>query len=266
MKLLAIKRGVFALIAVAVAAALYLSFGYQTTDVTAPPAKVPRPVSQPNPSKNHQLAMAFIRWFELQYVENMQEVGGMSTDLGDLVNEAGVEATIDAYAAIRRLTLDFAMKNPRQTEIPEQEIDRIAETQYELFVGNMRSSKKWIDYRNPELRAGLIESYRKAARIWIPAYQKLVTVPSSSSDDDFREFFRKHLPRAEYKRAMDSELNGTNLLYASLKHGVAWYGAPMVNRMLNLSCKLDDKIGLDTVEKIYGADSKDDADDPNARR
>jgi hypothetical protein len=130
----------------------------------------------------------------------------------------------------------------------------------------MRSSTKWIDYRNPDLKTGVVDSYRKLTRAWIPLYQKLVRAPSSSDGDDFLDLFRKHLPRDEYASVMDPELSGSNQFYASLKLGAAWYGAIMVKRMLDKSRKLDAKIGQDTIAKIYGEQKTDRPDEPRATR
>jgi hypothetical protein len=209
---------------------------------------------QQNRQANYKLADEFLKWYESQYVKGMQEVDGSTTDVGDLVKEIGLDATVERFAGRRRPNLEYAMKHPADEKIPDSEIERIARKQMEEVVANARTSKKYISYDKPKLQEGVTESYRQRARLWIPFYRKLLAAPAPSSGMSFKEFVKASIPREEYAKMMDRMASGIATFYNGLRAGVSWYSptGPWVRSKLDKSARQDAGITKGTVDEIYG--------------
>lgn len=203
---------------------------------------------------NRHLVEDFIRWFELQFVKGMQDVEGSSSDVTDMVNELGLDATVQLFVDRRNLNFDYVVNHLREETVPDREIDRIAHSQYELVVKNARRSKKWIDFDKPALKEGVVESYRHKARIWMPFYRKLLLAPTPSSGVGFKDHIRANVTREEYARMMEELSTGTTTFYSSMKAGVAWYApwSPWVKSMLSKSARKDVALSKATVDEICG--------------
>ena len=202
---------------------------------------------------NYKLVDAFIRWYELQYISGMQRVGGMTTDVADIVAEVGVEETANRYAALRRIVLDYAMTHPTGDAIPEGDLDDIGQRQYEHVLVNVRSSSKWIKYKDEKLRQGVIDSYKGVAPVWVGFCRKLLAAPTPPEGTDFREHIRSVLSRADYATTVEQMSVGTDAFYAALKKGVTWYApwAPLTKSMLDKSCAKDKALCQATIDQIY---------------
>jgi len=233
---------------------LCLVFG---TGVSSSPS-VPRfattravPQSQP---VNYRLAEEFITWYERQYIHRMRYVDGWSTDVEDLIREMGLTRTAERYAALRKVNLEYALKHPSGTAIPDDALERIGQRQYEHVLANTRSSKKWIDYGNPKVRRGIVDSYKQAALAWIPFYRKLLSAPAASPAVELQEQIKSLLSREEYSRLVDDTNQATMVFHAALKEGVAWYApwAPWVKGMIEKACRQDLAACRATVDEIYG--------------
>ncbi len=231
---------------------------YQRSDVEA----FPEPESDPNAAvppidrtRNYQLADAFIRWYESHYVAEMQELDGTETDIGESVKAIGADETAKRYARLRRTDLDYAMKHPDATPVPEPDLEEIARAKHQHVLANTRSSRRWIDYKNKKLEAGIVASYKKESRAWVAFYRRLLSAPTPPETADFKEHIRSNLPRAEYAQTVEQSLVGTAEFYGSLKHGVAWYApwAPWVKKTLDQACERDSELWRQTVDDIYGA-------------
>ena len=205
---------------------------------------------------NYKLAEAFIRWYELQYISQMQSVGGMSTDVADIVAEVGVDETVNRYAAIRGVVLDYAMTHPMDEAIPEADLEAIGRRQYEHVLASVRSSGKWIKYKDEKLKRGVIDSYKGIAPVWVGFYRKLLAAPTPPEGTDFREHLRSVFSRAEYAEVIERAFVGTDAFYAALKKGVTWYApwAPLTKSMLSKSCVKDRDLCEATIEQIYGSE------------
>ncbi len=210
--------------------------------------------STTGPAANRALAEEFIKWFELQYVNGMQKVGGGDTDVTDLIKEEGIEKTVERYAALRRVALDFAMNWPRNRAIPDADLNRIAQRQYEHVVSDARRSKKWLSYDNAKLKEGVIQSYKEAAVYWIPFYQKLLDAPTTSSAPaDIEARVRQAVSRQEYRKMIDGISAANRTFYKGMKHGSSWYKpwSPWVRSSLDDACRMDIALCEATVKQIY---------------
>jgi hypothetical protein len=223
-------------------------------NATGPPVTTRAPATQYDLSVNLKLTDEFIRWFELQYVKGMRYVAGSATDVDDLIKEMGEAKTVERYADLRRVNLTYALKHPNDRTIPDADLDRIGQLQYDHFVRDARTSAKWLDYSKARLKSGVIESYRQAARTWIPLYQKLLSAPPPPAGADMKEFVRASVTRDEYLRAMNQIAQATNTLHAALKEGVSWYvpWSPWVKGMIDKSRMQDNRVSRATVDAIYG--------------
>jgi len=245
---------VMAILAVVGVCGLYWLSGDRGRQSGPPPA-----VSQPSsvstkPSTNYQLADEFVRWYETQYVKGMRVVGGMSTDVEDSIKKIGEAETVNRYASLRRITLDYAMRHPDEKEVPSEDLDRIGEMSYQRVVADAMSSTKWIDYKNEKLKKGVVESYRQGARVWIPFYRKLLAVQVPDGTTDFRDLLRLAFSREDYARIMEQSTKDTLAFHAALKEGIPWYApwALWTKSMIDKACQQDIAICRSTVEAIYG--------------
>jgi hypothetical protein len=219
-----------------------------------PFAPASAPVVQQDRSTNFKLTDDFIRWFELQYIKGMRQVDGSTTDCDDLIKEVGQEQTLERYADLRRVNLDYLREHPDCRTLPDADLEKIALAQYEHVVKNVRASGKWLDYLKDKLRLGVIESYKIAARAWIPLYQKLLNAPPPAPNTDLTTFIRTSLTKEEYLHAMDGEVQSTTVFHAALKEGLSWYApwAPWVKGMIEKSCRQNIAVIRATTEQIYG--------------
>lgn len=216
---------------------------------------LPRPMAdEALADARYALAIEFIRWFESRYIDAMQRVGGMSTDVADTVKQIGMEKTVARYAANRRAELDYAMAHRGPGPIPQSDLDRITRDKYEGVIANVTSSGKWIDYGNPEVTAGIRCAYEQKALAWIPFYRHLLCASVPARDDDFRALIRKAMARNEYEKTVEASLRGTEVFYASLRKGVTWYApwAPMIKHSLDSAMEKDRALWRATVSEIYG--------------
>jgi len=237
------------------ACAIYIDRTRDPADAPPPPPDAKAAADKRNRTRNYELADEFIRWFELQYIKNMQHVTGMSTDVFDSVKAVGLDQTVERYAALRREVLDYAMAHQADQTIPQHDLDEIALRQYQHVLANVRSSSKWIDYERDELKQGVVESNRQAGRVWVSFYRKLLSAPAPSGKMDFRERIRTAMSREAYAKTVEENLPSTAGFYAALKKGVTWYApwAPVVKRALDSSSAKDRDVWRATVDQIYGA-------------
>jgi hypothetical protein len=250
------RGGLAAAVAVVVAIVAWQA-SRRSEDVRPVPAPPPRQMaaSQTQPD-NHRLVDDFIRWYEREYIRGMRTVGGSATDVEDLVREIGLEEAVERYAALRRVNLDYAVKHPGTKDIPDGDLERIGQAQYEHVLANARTSLKWIDYKAPKVKRGIVESYRQGALVWIPFYQKLLAAPASSEGADFKARIRVVVSRDEYARMVDQTAPATVLFHAALKEGVSWYAALWVRGMIDKACRQDIAVCRATVDEIYGTSGK----------
>ncbi len=249
------RKAVAVLICLGAVCAIYVHATRDPANPPPPPPDAKAAAEKHNRTRNYDLADEFIRWFELQYIKNMQHVAGMSTDVFDSVKALGLDETVERYAALRREILDYAMAHQADETIAQDDLDKIALRQYQHVLANVRSSSKWIDYKRDELKQGVIESQRQAGRVWLPFYRKLLSAPAPSGKMDFRERIRTAMPREAYAKTVEASLPSTAAFYAALKKGVTWYApwAPMVKRTLDSSYAKDRDVWRATVDQIYGA-------------
>ncbi len=204
-----------------------------------------------------QLSLAlvneFIRWYELQFVRRMRWVGNFSTDVNDLVNEMGLEKVLDRYVALREVNLEYAVQHPNCRTIPEDDLQRLAHLQLDHILSNARSSKMWIDYSNPKLREGAIESLKETSLAWIPFYQKLLSQPAPSGGE-LTENIRACISREEYVQTMERVVLTKASLHKSMKLGIAWYASWLswARTMADKAGKQDIASCWATVDDIYG--------------
>jgi hypothetical protein len=220
----------------------------------APPAGQTA-ASQTQPG-SHKLVDDFIRWYELQYIKGMRSVGGSATDIEDLVRESGLEETVERYAALRRVNLNYAVKHPDIKDIPNADLEQIGQAQYQHVLANARTSLKWIDYKAPKVKKGIVESYKQGALVWIPFYQKLFAAPPPSRGTEIKAQIRAAVSREEYARMVDQTSASTIAFHAALKEGVPWYAALWVKGMIDKACKQDIAVCRATVDRIYGTPEK----------
>ncbi len=222
----------------------------------------PRPEKNGEPAETAKTAAGdpvelvddFIRWFESQYTEHMLVVDGKDTDVKESIDAIGLDKTIDRYAAIRRVVLDYARRHPDRKEFPDSDLRKLAAKQYELVVANVRGSGEWIKYEAKATREGIIDSYAQGAKAWIPFYQRLLAAAREGAYRDVRELIRKTLSRDEYQALIDANDRGSEVFYAALKKGIPWYAVwkPWVTSALDKSLAKDKEICRATVERIYG--------------
>jgi hypothetical protein len=220
---------------------------------TAPPPG--SKVRTQNPAEQASLALVneFIRWYEGQFVKRMRRVGSFSTDVNDLVNEIGLERVLDRYVALREVNLEYALLHPDSRTIPDDDLERLAHLQLEHILSNARTSRMWIDYSNPKLREGVIESLKETSLAWIPFYQKLLSGPAPSGGD-LKAKIRARISRDEYVQTMERVVRTKASLHASMKEGIAWYAS-----WLSWARTMADRVGKQdiascwaTVDDIYG--------------
>ncbi len=199
------------------------------------------------------LAVDFIRWFELQYINNMQKVDGRDTDVADLLKEMSKEKVIDRYTSLRREDMDLALKYPKAGSVPKHALDAMLRRKLQKVLGSIRSSKEWIDYDEKDLKSGIIEAYRIESRVWLPFYRKLVLSPLPADVQDFRALIRHHYSREQYAKLIEQTLAGARRFYSSLKEGVAWYApwGPWVRGSIDEALKKDIEIWRKTADRIY---------------
>ncbi|MBN1343606.1 MAG: hypothetical protein JXQ73_13040 [Phycisphaerae bacterium] len=246
---------VWAIVIVAGAGALYIALapdrdGFFPT--TPPSSSKANPQSQPART-SLTVVNEFIRWYELQFVQRMRWVGSFSTDVNELVNELGLEKTLDRYVALREVNLEYALGHPNCRTIPAEDLERLARLQLEHILSNTRRSRTWIDYSSPKLREGAIESLKDTSLAWIPFYQKLLAGPPPSGGD-LKANIRARVSRDEYVQTMERVTRTKASLHASMKDGIVWYAS-----WLSWARTMVDKVGKQdlaacwaTVDDIYG--------------
>jgi len=236
------------------AGGLYMAIGRKSTAPERPRVPSSAPVVMQDQSLRLRLTNEFICWFELQYISGMRRVAGSTTDVDDLVKEVGLDRTVERYADLRRVNLDYVLKHPDCRVIPEADLDGIGQAQYDHVVKNARGSTKWLDYGKDKLRSGVIESYKMGARVWIPFYQRLLNGPPPPPNTDVKAFIKATFTKDEYLRLMDQIAKSTIIFHAALKEGVSRYApwSPWVKSMIDKSCVQDNAVSRATADEIYG--------------
>jgi hypothetical protein len=218
----------------------------------ATPAVAPSAPLEGRPD-HASLAREFIRWYELQFITRMRRVGSFSTDVQDLVNEMGLAKTLDRYVALREINLEYALQHPDCRNIPEDDLEKLAQRQFEHIMSSTRSSRRWIDYGNPKLRKGGIDPMKQTSLAWIPFYQKLLSAPAPDGGE-LKARIRAHVSRDEYTRAMERVTKAKAAWHAAMKEGIAWYASwmPWAKDMSDRVGKQDIAGCWATVDDIYG--------------
>jgi hypothetical protein len=250
------RGGTVTLMAAMIVGALYFALGYDDRD-SAPELPVPRiPAAARNRSTNLRLADDFIKWYQAQYVNSMRRVGGMSTDIDDLVQDLGYQQAVERYSRTFRIVLDYAMMHPDQAAVPDADLEEMAQTQREMVMSNFRSSRRWVDHQNEKTQQGILNAYKQGDLALIPFFQRLLATPTPPEDPDFKELIRTALSRREYAEVTAQTAQAAAVFYAALKEGVTWYApwAPWVKGMLDKGLEQDNGVGRMTVDSIYGQD------------
>ncbi len=249
------RRTIIAVGVVFVIAAVVLYF------VLAPGRLEPLALSPTGPSKTGPqsqsaqtpLVHEFIRWYEFQFVSRMRRVGGFSTDVQDLVNEMGLDKTLDRYVALRQVNLNYVLQHPDCRTIPEEDLERLAREQFERIVSSARSSRRWIDYNSPKVKQAGIEPLKQMALAWIPFYQKLLSTPASPGGT-LQERMRAHVSRDEYVQTIERVTRAKAAWHAAVKQGIVWYAS-----WVSWATTMSDNVSRQdiagcwaTVDDIYG--------------
>jgi hypothetical protein len=202
---------------------------------------------------NYRLSDEYLAWYQLLYINGARLAG--STDIDDLVKEIGFEQTVQRYLAPYRIVLDYAAAHPDLRVIPPGDLERIAQLQYEHLLAIVRSSRRWIDYKDDNVRKGILASYAVADPALIRFFQKLLAAPASRGRPEFKTLISTTLTRQEYADVMEQTDQSTRMFYAALKQGVTWYApwAPFVKFVLERSCLQDIAAHKRTVDEIYVA-------------
>jgi hypothetical protein len=236
------------------ASSLYVLVRHRYRMFPTGPVSEPKTGAQTQPAQTSLvLVNGFIRWYELQFIKRMRHVGSFSTDVNDLVNEVGLEKTLDRYVALREVNLEYALQHPDCRTIPEDDLQRLAQKQFEHIMSNTRVSRMWIDYTNPKLIEGSIKSLKDTSLVWIPFYQKLLAGPSPSGGE-LEANMRARVSRNEYAKTMERVAQTKASLHESMKEGIAWYASWLSwsRTMADRAGKQDIAACRATVRDIYG--------------
>jgi len=254
MKTMIGKSGLALLLSAGVVYALYVALGYESGGGVTYDPGLRMPVVAQYRTTNYRLVEDFIRWYETNYIQNMRRVGWMPTDIADLVKEIGLERAVERYSTMLRMYLDYAMMYPDRDVIPEADLERICQSQYEYVLTIIRSTKRWVDVNNENVKKGIIEAYGIGARVMVPFFQKLLSSPTPPGNADFKDLIRSAFTREEYASVVGSTTRASQLFHDSLKEGVTRYApwAPWVKGMLDSACRQDNAVTRSTVEQIYG--------------
>jgi len=203
---------------------------------------------------NERLADDFILWFEVRYVQGMERVGGLPTDIYETIQQHGLQTAVERYAAIHRIALDYAIEHPKDAPIPQEDLEGIATAQYKLVASYANSSKRWIDYENENLKRGVVDAYMVAASKLVPFYRKLLRTPVLSGQVDPQTHIRSAVSREEYQQMLTETSTPIANFYEALKLGVAPYApwAPFVKGMLKLAQQKDLSVCMATVGELFG--------------
>ncbi len=245
----------WAIVIVTAIGSLYFTVVRGRNDIfpTTPPPTSKAKVHSPPDQASLALVNEFIRWYELQFVRRMRWVGSFSTDVNALVNEIGLEKTLDRYVALREINLEYALQHPDCRTIPEDDLERLAHLQLEHIMSNTRTSRTWIDYSDPKLREGVIESLKETSLAWIPFYQKLLSGPAPSGGE-LKANIRARVLRHEYVDTMERVIRTKAALHKSMKEGIVWYASWFfwARNMADRVGKQDIAACWATVDDIYG--------------
>lgn len=242
-----------------VGAAVVLSCVQWYRRTSRPPPAPPATAAPANDRLvNYRLSEDFLRWYQLNYIQNSRRGGGTSTDIDDLVKEIGFEQTVQRYVAPYRLILDCAAAHPGLADIPPGDIDQVGRLQYEHVLAIVRSSRRWIDYTNEDVRKGILDSYGVGNRALTRFFQRLLAAPTPPGNPEFKTLIRTTLTRQEFADVMKKTDESTRIFYVALKRGVPWYvlWGPWVRAVLDRSCEQDIALHQRTVDEIYGVQSK----------